>query len=308
VNYSGFVGFNTDNPTELQPREHASFYFPVHYLEPVLSNERAIGFDLYSSASRRRTIDVCMKTRKPVLTDRLTLVQEKSKLDAFGVVLMHPGMNILVSHDQVWPRDLAIIVVRIHDLLLRSAEKHRRLSQIYIYDQSDFSGVPMFLGAAHVDPRIEAVRPSQTRRRNRRLLVTAFTPLPEVSLEEALTGTYYAQTIHAANKEWMVIVQKVEGTFEPTHVFVIFGGVIIFGASLCLAAWIYGNIKGERFKAKTEKAALILEAAQRSARRERELNDFIAHEVRNSVDAAMAACSFVKSTIYKEQPFPTRKI
>jgi signal transduction histidine kinase len=52
---------------------------------------------------------------------------------------------------------------------------------------------------------------------------------------------------------------------------------------------------------------LILEAAQRSARRERELNDFIAHEVRNPVAAAMAACSFVKSAIYKEQPFPTQE-
>jgi hypothetical protein len=88
----------------------------------------------------------------------------------------------------------------------------------------------MFLGAAHVDPRIETVGPSQTRRRNRRLLATVFTPSPEVSLEEALTGAYCAHTIHAANKEWMVIVQKVEGTFEPTHVLVIFGGVIIFGA------------------------------------------------------------------------------
>jgi signal transduction histidine kinase len=312
-NYSGFLGFNTDNSTQLLPRERADFYFPAHYVEPIRSNEPIIGFDLYSSDSRRRTIDTCLKTGKPALTDRLTFEPEQA-MGTYEVALMHPGINISVHKGQRWPRDLASIVICIHDILLHSAEKHRKWRhQIYIYDPSDWrNGEPVFLGAADVNPP----RPEQTRRtttsitRSRKLHVaadTAVTPLPEVPMQVALTGSYRAQTIDAADKQWIVIVRQVEGTFEPNHVFVILGGVIIFGASVCLAAWIFKSTKEERSHVQTEKAALILEAAQCTARRERELNDFIAHEVRNPVAAAMAACNFVKSTIYKEQPFPTRE-
>lgn len=40
VNYTGFRGFNTEADTSLQPRWwNASFYFPIHYMEPVVGNE-----------------------------------------------------------------------------------------------------------------------------------------------------------------------------------------------------------------------------------------------------------------------------
>lgn len=35
VNYRGFVGFETDVPRDLEPRSNQSFYFPIHYQEPV---------------------------------------------------------------------------------------------------------------------------------------------------------------------------------------------------------------------------------------------------------------------------------
>lgn len=45
---------------------------------------------------------------------------------------------------------------------------------------------------------------------------------------------------------------------------------------------------------------LVIENATNSARKERELNDFIAHEVRNPLAAAISACSFVSSAISEE--------
>ena len=45
---------------------------------------------------------------------------------------------------------------------------------------------------------------------------------------------------------------------------------------------------------------LVIENAKDSARKERELNDFIAHEVRNPLAAAMSACSFVSSAVLDE--------
>lgn len=43
VNYTGFRGFNTEDSTSLEPRWNASFYFPIHYMEPVIGNEVRIG-------------------------------------------------------------------------------------------------------------------------------------------------------------------------------------------------------------------------------------------------------------------------
>jgi signal transduction histidine kinase/CHASE1-domain containing sensor protein len=299
IHYQGFTGFNWENSTQVEPRNRAPFYFPIHYMEPIIGNEPAIDLDYYASGSRQRTVTFCMEHGKPALTDRLRLVQETAKA-SYGVVLFHPGVNV-TSSNETWPRDLASIVIRIPDLLLRSAENQHQASIIYLYDKSDSHGIPLFLGAAQVEPPLGPRRKSSA----------TLTPLPEIPLQEAMTGTYRTYNINAANKIWIVIVQRADGTFDPHPVFVILGGVIIFVATVCLAIWVYSNtirmknFQEERAKAKAEKAAFILESAQLAAHRERELNDFIAHEVRNPVAAAMAACSFVKAAIHKDPPFPT---
>jgi signal transduction histidine kinase/CHASE1-domain containing sensor protein len=302
VKYRGFTGFNSENSMDLESRHRSAFYFPIHYMEPVIGNERAIDLDYHAPGSpqRQQTVLACMQTGKPSLTDRLKLVQEKTE-SAFGVILMHPGVNV-TSSDQTWPRDLASIVVRIPDLLLLATTKQHKSCQIYIYDRSDSRGYPLFLGAAHVHP---AVVPGQDRD-------SELSYLSELSIDVAMTGSHYIQDIDAANKIWTVIVRKIPGTFEHNHAFVIFGGVIIFVSSGCLAVWVYTDtvraqkIQQERAKAKAEKAAYVVQSAQLAANRERELNDFIAHEVRNPVAAAMAACSFVKTALHKIPPFPNK--
>ena len=169
VNYSGFVGFNTANATKLEPRWEAPFYFPIHYMEPVEGNEAAIDLDYYASGSRQQTVQYCMDEGQPALTDRLRLVQETEAV-AYGVVLMHPGVN-LTSQADVWPRDLASIVIRIPDLLRRSAENRGESSRVYIYDLSDSrGGPPLFLGAMEV----EFVEWSRRRRRRTLAAVADF--------------------------------------------------------------------------------------------------------------------------------------
>ena len=39
IDYKGFKGFNTEDSPSLEPRWNASFYFPIHYMEPVIGNE-----------------------------------------------------------------------------------------------------------------------------------------------------------------------------------------------------------------------------------------------------------------------------
>ena len=301
VNYRGFVGFNYDNSTQLDPRHNASYYFPIHYMEPVVGNEAAIDLDYHASGSRKRTVLFCMENGKPALTDRLRLVQETTE-SAFGVVLMHPGYNLTSTaageQDQVWPKDLASIVIRIPDLLRRSTTDQSEDVAVYIYDKADSGDT--FLGAAKLESEREELM-----------------FLEEIELDDLKATTHdqkalvYEGLIKAANKDWIVYVHSLEGTFQPNVAFVIVGAVIIFCASIALAIFVYSNTKRvENFNrmkqvSDAEKAALILDNAKQATKAERELNDFIAHEVRNPVAAAMSACSFVKNAVNEKEPLTT---
>ena len=279
-------------------------------MEPVIGNEKAIDLDYHASGSRKRTVLFCMTEGKPALTDRLRLVQEKTEA-AYGVVLMHPGYNLTEivtelrtaeaavakedGHDgftnvsaldnseevyqEVWPRDLASIVIRIPDLLRRAGKNRGDTSEVYLYDKSDSGGEPLFLGAAKITPP-----PDETEK-------ATLTFLPEKTIEELYQhvhdtkALYYEETVQAANKEWIVSVHSTEGDYQPNVIFVILGGAIIFVASLALALWMYTNQRRienyNKMKAQTdaEKAALILDNARQATKAERELNDFIAQYV-----------------------------
>ena len=263
-------------------------------------SQAAIGLDYHASGSRKRTVMFCMNYGRPALTDRLRLVQETESI-AYGVVLMHPGVN-LTNNRGTWPRDLASIVVRIPALLERSASTQGESALIYLYDKSDSTGESLFLGGAKVLKREGDGKATITR-------------LNETGIQN-LVGTsrhIYVKDVPAANRIWSVVILSVDGTFEPDLVFVVLGGTIIGIASVCLAWWIWSNnqrmIRFNRMKSRVnaEKAALILESAKETARAERELNDFIAHEVRNPVAAAMSATSFVKTAISGANPLKTQE-
>jgi len=280
VDYRGFVGFNYDNSTSLDPRLEADFYFPIHYMEPVVGNERAIDLDYHASGSRKQSVMYCMEQKLPALTDRLTLVQETTE-SAFGVVLMHPGVELSTTAetDEVWPRDLASIVIRIPDLLRRAADDTHVSLVAYIYDNSEYAGgPPRFLGGAKIQHNEHHEEHSEDNK---------LSFAKEIDIEEVLNEDvpHLKVYVEAANKVWIVVVQPVDTGFNRHKIYVLVGGSVIFLASMCLAYWIYTNSKRiaafNRVKqeAEAERASLILESARQATKAERELNDFIAHEV-----------------------------
>lgn len=296
VNYRGFVGFEptAENPNELsiQNRSEQDFYFPVHFVEPVEGNEAAIDFDLYSSASRRRTIELALETWKPALTARLSLVQETDP-NAFSVLLMHPG--IPVSGDRnLKAGDLSLMVIRIPDLLERASDGQSEKTSVYIFDSTHPTNHPQFLGGAVlnlVDGDVELDFVAET----------------ELSVVRASGASHVREEqVSIASRQWTVAVAAVGDTYEPALGFVILGGVMIFVACTCVALYVFTNMRRQakinkmKSAAEAEKAAMIVESATRAAKVERERNDFIAHEVRNPLAAAMSACSFVSSAVHAE--------
>jgi signal transduction histidine kinase/ActR/RegA family two-component response regulator len=302
VDYSGFTGLEPDpaNPGSFTalPRSEQPFYFPVRFIEPIQGNEAAIDFDLYSSASRAETIEAALTNWKPTLTPRLHLVQETDP-SAYSVILMHPGIPVSTDSTRR-PKDLATLVIRIPDLLRASAVHYQSESiAVYIFDSSKAYDYQQFLGGVGV-----SVRDGWTTN-------TFFAETELSTLRSSNTKRIYEEALTVASSEWTIVVVPMAGTFEDELTFVILGAIMIFVACTCLAMFVYARrvamITKNQMVSSTqaEKAALLVETAKASARAERELNDFIAHEVRNPLSAALSALSFVTFEVDTEPPLAT---
>jgi hypothetical protein len=227
------------------------------------------------------------------------LISPRSFISVFspqGVPLSEPR--------DVWPRDLANVVIRIPDLLRRSTSNQAESVRIVLFDRQD-DGSSIFLGGVQVDISSSSSTSNDVMNRT-------VTDLPEMTLSDALAAGDRHETvlIPVENKEWYIVITAVNA-YEPHIVFVVLGGIMIIVSSLCLAAWVFTTTRRVArhnevtARMEAEKTALLVDSAQQATKAERELNDFLAHEVRNPISAAMAACSFVKTAVHKEDPLQT---
>ncbi|MEN9597657.1 MAG: hypothetical protein RL236_2091, partial [Pseudomonadota bacterium] len=97
--------FNLDK--KLVRAENRAEYIPIRYVEPRQLHKSIIGFDLYSSASRRDAIDRARDTNELSLTEKVILVQESGKYK--GVVAILPVYKYDLPHDTVEERRAAIL-------------------------------------------------------------------------------------------------------------------------------------------------------------------------------------------------------
>jgi signal transduction histidine kinase/CheY-like chemotaxis protein len=301
--YKGFVGFiqnDTSGNVTVGPQVDNPFYFPIHYVEPLQGNEAAIDLDLYSSPTQRKTIQSAILDWKPSLTDRLRLVQDKDPA-AYSIILHHPGVRVS-TQDDVRPNSIALMVIRIPALIERAAKISSEQSKtVYIYDRTYPDIDQIYLGAATISATNDIVE---------------LEFLPEKELSEVLDPELpHIRTetveVEISNRLWTVVVQSTNDTYDTDNTDIIIGATIIITASLILAVWFcthMGRLKSMneiKRQAETDKAGIVVETARRQALAERQLNEYIAHEVRNPLASAIAALSFASSAIQSPEEINT---
>lgn len=79
----------------------------------------------------------------------------------------------------------------------------------------------------------------------------------------------------------------------------------IFAVSISLLLLVVLVQKQTHAEIRAEQTALLINNARQAAIAERELNEFIAHEVRNPLSAALSACNFVSTAVHEKQPMKT---
>jgi signal transduction histidine kinase/CheY-like chemotaxis protein len=322
----GFVDVNTTS-NMLQLSSPRPFYFPLHHVAPSEVWGIFIDFDLYTDPVTHDAIDEALTsgqaalTRRRMFSSEVNFSSEKPAL-FYEVALFHPGV-VLTTDPVEMQQDLSLISVRIPSLLEDIAQ-HYKLSKtvsVYVYDSTPSMEIEFeFLGGAtffsddsnqvfdqntsydefqghpsHVSPGRATVFDEETDIEDLR------------RFKKTGKKWVHESSFPVASREWTVVVVADNDSFQPDLLFVILGSVLIFLASASLALGISVNhrrsvkINDIRADAKAEKAIMMIENARKCARAERELNDFIAHEVRNPLSAAMTASVFVSTAIGDEK-------
>jgi signal transduction histidine kinase/CheY-like chemotaxis protein len=273
--YDGFkrVVPAAESGLRIKEEKELDFYMTLHYIEPVVTNEAAIDLSIYSNPKRRKAIDNAVATWKPALSDRLKLVQETDP-NAFGFGLIHPGVPNYAETASV-PTSFSQVIVRIPAILERASRAALVSSSVYIFDSTEKSVEPIFLGAADI-------------RVNKNDGEVSVTSIPETRLSE--TSSSFRHVIEVADRCWTISVAPIDTGLDL--VYIILGGLSIFAASIITVILVHTHLARVtkmnelRSEAEKDKAKVVLE---------RELNEFIAHEVRNPLSSAIAALSFVST-------------
>ncbi len=278
------------------PRQEAEIYYPAHLVEPMMNNSLLLDFDVASGIYSLVLIEETLKTWSPVISRPFRLFPGTTMLSEHNtLMLLHPGIP-LENHPEIVPKDLAMIIVNM-DMIVKKMLSGLNYDSVAVY-LYDTRGEPI----EHVF--LIGVNLSMSPASNKFYL-------PEITLKDLEASTknlFHTQKLSVVSTVWTIAVIALDGEFTNNNSSTIIAGVFIFVACTFVAFWILWDTQRNRKiqvikqKADAEKAAIKVQSAQENARAEQELNDYIAHEIRNPLAAAMSACCFVKTAVHDIQP------
>jgi len=102
--------------------EEREEYFPVYYLEPLIGNEMAFGFDLSANPTRLKALEKSRDTATPQATASITLVQERANQKGFLAFLpIYKGNPSTVDTRRENLKGFVLGVYRVGDIFSSSA-------------------------------------------------------------------------------------------------------------------------------------------------------------------------------------------
>lgn len=128
-------------------------YFPVYYLEPLLGNEAALGFDLGSNEVRRRALMESRMTGEMVATEGITLVQEQGTQKGFLLFLpVYKGSPVTEAERFNDLTGFVLGVFRIDDIVSASFANLDTANTQFRWVDSTDSGHPKVLHSTNPGP------------------------------------------------------------------------------------------------------------------------------------------------------------
>lgn len=280
----------------LLPRNESDVYYPAHLVEPLMNNTLLLEFDVGSIPYARVFIQETLKNWEPTISAPFRLFPGTSMWSEHNtLMILHPGIQ-LKHHGNLAPKNLAMTLIHM-DMVARRilAGMNYDSVAIYLYDSREGGNVRFFLIGVDLSKDKSS----------------ADYYLPSIEIDqllESITNLRHIEDIPIALTNWTMVVVALDNEFTSNNATTITAGVFIFVACAFVAFWIWWDTQSNRKiqlirrKADADNAAIKLKSVQESAKAEQELNDYIAHEIRNPLAAAMSACSFVKAAVDEKEP------
>ncbi|RMF69693.1 MAG: histidine kinase, partial [Cyanobacteria bacterium J069] len=139
TDYAAFQIQELDGDGRLTRAGDRPFYIPVTYVEPLLGNESALGYDLSSNLVRGRAIALAQDTGRISATGRIRLVQEQR--DQFGFLVFLPlyqsrQMPTTLAARRQQFSGVLLGVFRVSDVVEESLRDLQSAVNFSIYDHS----------------------------------------------------------------------------------------------------------------------------------------------------------------------------
>ena len=184
---------------DMVPVKRRDAYFPVYYLKPAKGNELALGFDLSSNPERWITLKKSRDSGQLLITERITLVQEKATqygFLAFLPIYQQSGPLVSVKSRRQALKGFVLGVFRLGDILKHALSHMTPVGiDFYLYDleaeaSSQFLAFHSAIGAK--EPNAETVAREQLLSKN---------------------GLEYSEVVHVGGRKWQIIASPSEGYF-----------------------------------------------------------------------------------------------
>mmetsp|Transcript_17324 Transcript_17324/g.37811 ORF Transcript_17324/g.37811 Transcript_17324/m.37811 type:complete len:1145 (-) Transcript_17324:167-3601(-) len=248
--YKGFVGlvFDEAGIQAVPNKTQEPYYYIITRMEPFIGNEIAMNLDLKDDELEGRIkLESSWETKKPVLTNRLTTIQETDAA-AYAVIIYHPGIPLSTDVPGEYQRATwTSLLVRIPSLLDRVGFLQEENLAIFMYNILD-NGGREFLGAASFTIE-EKGQPA------------AVEYIDEIEFEDLIddhdSDRRLIKRVSIASGSWDVVVVPIDNTYDPSFQFIIFGSCMIFLIGVGVSFWMYSNMRRtvEIYKAKAQAEA-----------------------------------------------------
>ena len=114
-----------------------SYATPIVFLEPrSRSNNRAIGYDMYSESARRQAMNLSIELGKPVASGKVNLIQDRDRADQAGFMIYMPVVAMQGGRRVV--KGFVYSPFRAEDFLDSAAELYRNDEiEVAVFDRTD---------------------------------------------------------------------------------------------------------------------------------------------------------------------------
>jgi CHASE1-domain containing sensor protein len=209
--FSKFQIYERDRNSKPIPVKERLEYIPVLYINPLIKNEVALGFDLASDLERYKAIDRARISRKISTTGRIKLVQEKK--DQYGfLVFLAIYRNQLQARQE--PEGYILGVFRVTDVIEESLQGiNNDIDFIVSFENSDRD----FLGFYRSKTKSFLSKPPSQNRQNDSLCSDRITCLRKISVGDRtwLIQFQPTESYGAKNRNWLPEAVKASLSDSP---------------------------------------------------------------------------------------------